>query len=37
MTTEVAYEISEYVRGTQGIIDLSQESWITVQPVQSEQ
>jgi predicted nucleic acid-binding protein len=33
----VALEISEYVRSTQGIIDLSQESWITVQPVQSEQ
>jgi hypothetical protein len=33
----VAHEISEYVRSTQGIIDLSQESWITVQPVQSEQ
>jgi uncharacterized protein len=33
----VAHEISEYVGTTQGVIDLSQESWITVQAVQSEQ
>jgi predicted nucleic acid-binding protein len=33
----VAREISEYFGNKQGVIDLSQEKWITIDPVQSEQ
>ncbi len=32
----VAYEISEYTQTKRGVIDLSQEEWITVQSLQSQ-
>ena len=33
----VAREISEYAKNRQGVIDVSQENWISIQAVQSEQ
>ena len=33
----VAYEISEYTQTKGGVIDLSQEQWITIQSLQSQQ